>query len=34
MKGNEILIFVLAPGAFFVFGYVIALTRAFQKSKI
>ena len=31
MKGTEILIFVLAPGAFFVFGYVIALTRAFQK---
>ncbi|HNY63270.1 MAG TPA: electron transport complex subunit E [Bacteroidales bacterium] len=31
MKGNEILIFVLAPGAFFVFGYVMALVRFLQK---
>lgn len=29
--GNEVLILVLAPGAFIVFGFIIALVRALQK---
>lgn len=31
LQGKEILIFVLAPGAFIVYGYIIAIVRAFQK---
>lgn len=31
LHGKEILIFVLAPGAFIVYGYIIAIVRAFQK---
>ena len=31
LVGNEMLIFVLAPGAFIVFGFIIALVRALQK---
>lgn len=30
MKGNEILVFVLAPGAFIVLGFVMALVRRIQ----
>lgn len=31
LQGKEILIFVLAPGAFLVYGYTIAAVRALQK---
>lgn len=31
LVGNEVLILVLAPGAFIVFGFIIALMRALQK---
>ena len=31
LQGKEMLIFVLAPGAFIAFGYIIAIFRTFQK---
>jgi Na+-translocating ferredoxin:NAD+ oxidoreductase subunit E len=31
LVGNEVLILVLAPGAFIVFGFIIAIVRALQK---